>query len=80
MPERRRDGIAQPAMIPESLRANGKTAERSRVGRSDRSDGEAPRSGARHAAGVTYKCALPLRAKDIIAIPRRREMTYHMHG
>lgn len=30
MPERRRDGIAQPAMIPESLRANGKTAERSR--------------------------------------------------
>lgn len=30
MPERRRDGIAQPAMIPESLLANGKTAERPR--------------------------------------------------
>lgn len=30
MPERRRDGIAQPATIPESLRAKGKAAEQPR--------------------------------------------------
>lgn len=31
-------------------------------------------------ARVGMNDALPLRAKDIIVIPRRREMTYHMHG